>query len=78
MTTHRDEFMALASDANECDKAILAGIYRVEAGNDRSGHVKIHKPSLGPYSDENPKTCVDCGKTLDETLGEPCLPEKKS
>ena len=37
-------------------------------------HQKIHKPSLGPYSIDNPKRCLDCGRFLysDIPLDAPC------
>jgi hypothetical protein len=59
------------------DSSIIAGILRAEAGNDRTNMVKVHKPSLGPYSPSNPKVCLDCGKQLDGVkITEPC-PAKK-
>lgn len=73
------EFVKLASEADERGDPILAGIYRVEAGNDRSGHVKVHKPNLGPYSDENQRKCVDCGASLNSArLSEPCFAQRPS
>lgn len=42
----------------------VEGILRVESQNDRTGMMKLHKPNAGPYSDTNPKRCVDCGKAL--------------
>lgn len=52
---------------------IIEGILRVEASNDRTNWVKMHKPSLGPYDSANPKVCQDCGKSLDGVPGgEPC------
>ena len=66
--------MRLAREADDSGDHILAGIYRVEAGNDRSNHVKIHKPSLGPYTGENQKACVDCGKALGAESMSECLP----
>lgn len=59
------------------DESIIAGILRVEATNDRTGMVKIHKSSLGPYSSSNPKVCLDCGKPLEGVQGDEPCPMKK-
>jgi hypothetical protein len=38
-------------------------------------HVRVHKPSLGPYSFDNPKICMNCGKWLNGVpINEPCIP----
>lgn len=66
------EFVKLASEADERGDPVLAGIYR-------SGHVKAHKPNLGPYSDENQWKCVDCGASLNSArLSEPCFAQRPS
>lgn len=40
----------------------------------RMNGVRIHKPNLGPYSETNPKVCVNCGKPAAEwdSISEPC------
>jgi hypothetical protein len=39
-------------------------------------HVRVHKPSLGPYTFDNPNICMNCGKWLNGVpIGEPCVPE---
>jgi len=70
-------FNDLAARAEAAVDPILAGIYRAEAGNDRSNWVKHHKPSIGPYEGASPRICVDCGVGLgdpvEKWLSEPCL-----
>ena len=57
-------------------QTIIAGLLRVEAGNDRTKMVKVHKPSLGPYTPRNLKVCLDCDKQLDGVqVSEPVLQE---
>lgn len=46
------------------DQEIIDGLMRVAAGNDYSKRVIIHKPSLGPYTAENPNRCENCGRLL--------------
>ncbi len=66
-----EEFMSGSEDS------IIAGILRVEEGNDRTNMVKVHKPSLGPYTSSNPKVCLDCDKLLDGVqIDEHCLAKK--
>lgn len=58
------------------EKEIVAGILRVEAQNDRTNWVKQHKPNLGPYTAENPKYCLDCGKPGSKWVErEHCVPK---
>jgi hypothetical protein len=39
-------------------------------------HVRVHKPSLGPYTFDNPNICMNCGKWLNGVpINEPCNPE---
>lgn len=45
-------------------RKIVEGILRVESQNDRASMTKLHRPNVGPYSDTNPKRCVDCGQVL--------------
>lgn len=66
---HRSNTMA-----EDNDQSIVAAILRVEASNDRTNMIKIHKPSLGPYDSSNPNVCLDCGKPLDGVqVDELCL-----
>jgi hypothetical protein len=69
-------FNELAARAEANGDPILAGIYRAEAGNDRTNWVKHHRPCLGPYEGSNPRVCVDCGVALGEPvetwLSAPC------
>lgn len=48
--------------ASDLEQALTQMVLAVEAQEDRSKHVKIHCPSLGPYTRVNPKHCIDCGK----------------
>lgn len=54
------------------NKEVLKGIFRVGCGHN---HQKFHKPSLGPYSEANPKICLDCGaRNFDSS--ERCIPNE--
>lgn len=56
---------ALANAYEEAGSPIMAGILRVEAHNilQRPADWKpIHKPSIGPYTEESPCVCVNCGE----------------
>jgi hypothetical protein len=73
----RHEFVRLAKKARSSGDAILAGLFSVEAGNDRVGMQKAHKINLGPYSVDNPAYCLDCGLPRDRwVVGEACSPEQ--
>lgn len=54
----------------------MAGMCRVEAHNclQRIGSVKHHKPNVGPYSVENPRQCVHCGRKGEWAEDEECVP----
>lgn len=47
---------------SDLEQALTQAILAVEVQQDRSNHVKIHCPNLGPYTRLNPKHCIDCGK----------------
>lgn len=55
---------ALANAYEDAGHPILAGLLRVEAHNilDRGNDWKpIHKPNIGPYTDDNPGPfCMNC------------------
>jgi len=62
---------ALANAYEEAGNPILAGILRVEAANiiERGNDWKpIHKPSIGPYGEDNPCVCVNCGRSSYDTM----------
>lgn len=70
-----DPLMAAAARHHLAGRHFEAMIFRVEAGNDRRGMVKAHKPNIGPCSPSNPFRCVDCGKPGAEWIeGEACIP----
>lgn len=60
--------LSLAEEAYQAGNPILAGMLRVEAGNTkfRRSMKPIHKPSLGPYSANNPNVCLKCGQSLED------------
>lgn len=59
----RTRMLATALEHERGGDPVRAGILRVEAENclDRVGMRKVHKASLGPYTESRPKTCLDCG-----------------
>ena len=68
-----------AIEADKCGKPIEAGIYRVAAADceKRIGWKQSHKPSLGPYSSDNPCHCANCGKFKKDWIeGEECIPKE--
>jgi hypothetical protein len=65
----RKAFLLAIVDLRENHNAMLADmVIHVGMQNDLSFWIKVHKPSLGPYTDENPCVCVDCGKPREEWL----------
>ncbi len=62
-----------------CDdetRAIIAGMMSVEKFNEEQRRLRpmkpIHRPSLGPYTEANPKRCEKCGKLGPFDLSEEC------
>jgi hypothetical protein len=74
----KQEFLVMATELEKNGQHVEAGLYRVQAGNCKTmiGRTKAHKPNLGPYSDENPPHCRDCGKPKEqwERIDEECIP----
>jgi len=65
------EFHAEANRQEAAGDHAMAGLLRVEAANimERPLDWKpIHKPSLGPYSADNPCVCVHCGRSSRDPL----------
>jgi hypothetical protein len=71
----KHEFVRMARHVRSNGNSILAGIFNVEAGNNRVGMQKAHMANLGPYSETNPAYCMDCGLPRDSWVaGEACRP----
>lgn len=62
---------AMANAYEKAGNPMMAGVLRVEADNilDRPDDWKpIHKPSIGPYTEDNPCVCVNCGEPSRDLL----------
>ncbi len=71
------EYERMADEAKKRGHHLMAGIYMIKAYNciTRIGMNKAHKPSLGPYSSQNPAYCVDCGMPLKQwDPDDECIP----
>jgi hypothetical protein len=70
----RTALLLVAEQYERAGDPIVAGIMRVAAHNDMTGHVKMHRPNIGPNGPESPPYCVDCGELMSEWQGlnEPC------
>jgi hypothetical protein len=73
----KKRFTTMAEKAEKRGDSVMAGLYRVEAGNcmARVGMKKAHKPNLGPYSAENPCHCLHCGEPREHWTNK-CRPRK--
>ena len=60
--------LALTDSMQNHEERMAEIVLAVEAQNDRNPSTwkKIHKPSLGPYSEANPCVCLDCGQPREE------------
>lgn len=70
----RDSLLLAAEQYERAGDPITAGIMRVAAFNDMTGHVKCHRPNIGPNAPHSPAYCVDCGKLMSQwqSLDEAC------
>jgi hypothetical protein len=61
-----DGYLARAARAELRGDQLTAMVLQVAAqdAESRVVMVKRHKPTLGPYTDDNPLRCLDCGMPL--------------